>query len=184
MRIADLGITGFDQVALTKGEIRLLHRAREEEVSLDFGNESWGTRSWFALIGTLLEALEVGAVVLIDELDASLHAVMSAEAVRMFQNPRANPSGAQLAFTSHDATLLYSLLDSDRILDRGSLWLTEKRSDGSTELYPLTSLSPPPRKEDNLFRKYLLGQYGGIPHMSSGTLSASMMPHDVNELLT
>jgi hypothetical protein len=183
MRIADLGITGFDQRALTKGEIRLLHRARAKDVSLDFANESWGTRSWFALVGTLLEAIDKGAIVLIDELDSSLHPVMSAEAVRMIQDLRANPSGGQLAFTSHDATLLYALINSDRVLDRGSLWLTEKRSDGSSELYPLTSLSPPPRKEDNLFRKYLLGQYGGIPHVSSGTLAANLLPPDVNELL-
>lgn len=184
LRVADLGITGFDQAALAQDEIRLLHQARANEIPLDFDHESWGTRSWFALLGTLLEALDEGTVVLIDELDASLHPVMSAEAVRMFQDPDTNPRGAQMAFTSHDATLLYSLLGSDRVLDRGSLWLTEKRSDGATELYPVTNVSPPPRKEDNLFRKYLLGQYGGVPHVSSGTLSASAMARGIDELLT
>ena len=102
----------------------------------------------------------------------------------------------QLPFTSHDATLLYMLLGSERVLDRGTLWLTEKRSDGATELYPVTSISPPPRKEDNLFRKYLLGHYGGIPHLSSGTLtvnaglptstsgaiSAISVPHEVGPI--
>ena len=171
LQVADLGITGFDKAALAEGEIRLLHRARGREIPLDFDRESWGTRSWFALLGLLLEALETGTVVLVDELDASLHPVMSAEAVRMFQDPEANPRGAQMAFTSHDATLLYTLLGADRVLDRATVWLTEKRSDGATELYPLTGLSPPPRKEDNLFRKYLLGQYGGVPRVSSGTLA-------------
>jgi hypothetical protein len=171
LQVADLGVTGFDQAALAEGEIRLLHRAGNNEVALDFGYESLGTRSWFALLGTLLETLESGATVLIDELDASLHPVMSAEAVRMLQDPEANKHGAQMAFTSHDATLLYTLIGSDRILERDTVWLAEKRSDGSTELYPLASLNPPPRKEDNLFRKYLLGQYGGVPRVSSGVLA-------------
>ena len=182
LQLADLGITGFDRVALAEGEIRLLHRAGATEVALDFGRESWGTRSWFALLGTLLDALDEGTVVLVDELDASLHPIMSAEAIRMFQDPEVNPLGAQMAFTSHDATLLYSLLGSERVLDRGTLWLTEKRSDGATDLYPLTSVNPPPRKDDNLFRKYLLGLYGGVPHVSSGTLAANLVPHDVSGL--
>lgn len=178
LQVADLGITGFDEVGLAKGEVRLLHRAGPRQVPLDFGYESLGTRSWFALLGTLLEALEAGTTILVDELDASLHPVMSAEAVRMFQDPEANPRGAQMVFTSHDATLLYTLLGNDRVLDRDTIWLTEKRSDGATEIYPLTSLSPPPRKEDNLFRKYLLGTYGGVPRVSSG-----MVAREVEELL-
>jgi hypothetical protein len=171
LQVADLGITGFDKAALTKGEIRLLHRTRMRDIPLDFANESLGTRSWFALLGTLLEALERGTSVLIDELDASLHPVISAEAVRMFQDSETNPHRAQMVFTSHDATLLYTLLGTDRVLDRDMVWLTEKGSDGATELYPLTSLSPRPRKEDNLFRKYLLGHYGGVPRVSSGSLA-------------
>jgi AAA15 family ATPase/GTPase len=179
LQIADLGITGFDKTALAKDEIRLLHRAGSRQVSLDFDSESLGTRSWFALLGTLLETLEAGTVVLIDELDTSLHPVMSAEAVRMFQDSEANPHRAQMVFTSHDATLLYTLLGAGRVLTRDTIWFTEKRSDGATEIYPLSSVSPLPRKEDNLFRKYLLGQYGGVPRVSPG-----MVAREVEELLT
>lgn len=123
------------------------------------------------MLGLLLEALDAGTVVLIDELDASLHPVMSAEAVRMFQDAEANPRGAQMLFTSHDATLLHALLGNDRVLDRGTVWLTEKQEDGATDLYPLTSLNPPPRKEDNFFKKYLLGTYGGVPRVSAGMVA-------------
>jgi hypothetical protein len=179
LQVADLGIVGFDETALMEGEIRLLHRAGAYDIPLEFHHESLGTRSWFALLGTLLEALEAGTTLLVDELDASLHPAMSAEAVRMFQDPKANTRGAQMAFTSHDATLLYSLLGADRVLDRDAVWLTEKRSDGATDLYSLAGLSPPPRKEDNLFRKYLLGQYGGVPRLSSG-----MLAREAEELLT
>jgi AAA15 family ATPase/GTPase len=171
LHVADLGITGFDSAALKNGDIRLLHRAGMREVPLDFAYESLGTRSWFSLLGVLLVALATGSVVLVDELDASLHPAMSAEAIRMFQDPAANPYGAQMLFTSHDATLLHTLLGDDRVLDRGTIWLTEKHRDGATDIYPLTSLNPPPRREENLLRKYLLGAYGGIPRIPAGIVA-------------
>lgn len=138
---------------------------------MNFGQESMGTRSWFALLGAVLEALAAGTTLLVDELDASLHPTMSAEVIRMLQDPEANPFGAQMLFTTHDATLLHTLLGGDRVLDRDTVWLTEKDAGGGTELYPLTSFQPPPRKEDNLFRRYLLGKYGGTPHVSPGGLA-------------
>ncbi|MGH4021582.1 MAG: AAA family ATPase [Pseudonocardiaceae bacterium] len=76
-----------------------------------------------------------------------------------------------MIFTTHDATLLQALIGDDRVLDRDTVWLTEKDEDGATELYPLTSIRPPPRKDDNLFRKYLLGKYGGTPRVSPGELA-------------
>ncbi len=171
LQVADLGVTGFDKTSLAQGEVRLLHRAGRRQVPLDFRDESLGTRLWFALVGSLLEAFDVGATLLVDELDASLHPTMSAEVVHMFLDSKANPRPAQLVFTTHDATLLHALLGDDRVLDRDTVWLTEKDDEGATELYPLTSLSPPPRKEDNLFRKYLLGKYGGIPRMPPGMVA-------------
>lgn len=84
-----------------------------------------------------------------------------------------------MLFTTHDATLLHTLLGDDRVLDRDTVWLTEKDTESATELYPLTSFSPPPRKEDNLLRKYLLGKYGGVPRVSSG-----MVAREVEEMFS
>lgn len=170
LKVAGLGISSIEVVSEANEQIRLVHRAGSRGVSLDFSQESMGTRSWFALLGAVLEALAAGATLLVDELDASLHPTMSAEVIRMFQDLEANPRGAQMLFTTHDATLLHTILGDDRVLDRDTVWLAEKNAEGGTELYPLTSFQPPPRKEDNLFRKYLLGKYGGTPHVSSGGL--------------
>ncbi|MER5659653.1 AAA family ATPase [Streptomyces mirabilis] len=52
--------------------------------------------------------MDRGAVLLIDELDASLHPRFAAEVVRLFQAPWVNTRGAQLVFTSHDPSLLKS----------------------------------------------------------------------------
>jgi hypothetical protein len=171
LRVADLGITDIEVVHGTEDEIRFLHKAQGNDIPLEFNTESLGTRSWFALAAALLKALEGGAVVLVDELDASLHPVMCAEAVRIFRDREANTHGAQLLFTTHDLTLLRTLIGGGRILDRDSIWLTEKDSGGATILYPLTGFHPPPRPDDNIFRKYLLGKYGGLPRVFPGHLA-------------
>jgi hypothetical protein len=88
-------------------------------------------------------------VPLVDELDASLHPALVAEFVRLFQDPEANPKGAQLIFTSHDTTPL-GTATGDRPLSREQVWLAEKRVDGAIDLYPLTDAHP--RKEENLER--------------------------------
>lgn len=173
LSVADMGITGIQVVPGTNDQIQFTHQADERQIALDFENESLGTRTWFAMAGALLEAFGRGRglTILVDELDSSLHPAMCAEAVQMFEDADANPHGAQMIFTTHDVTLLRTLTGGGRVLDRDAIWLTEKSGDGATQLYPLTSFEPPPRKDDNLFRKYLLGVYGGTPQVSPGEVA-------------
>lgn len=93
LRVADLGISGAEVERDSGGRprVRLIHSGSGEETVLDWEAESFGTRSWFALIGPLLLALDTGAVLLVDELDASLHSRFAAEVVRLFQAPWVNP---------------------------------------------------------------------------------------------
>ena len=93
LKIADLGIVGIEVVPGLEDEIQFRHRSRGGDKTLDFASESLGTQSWFALAAALLKALEDGAVLLVDELDASLHPTVCAEAVRMFSRGR-NPTPA------------------------------------------------------------------------------------------
>lgn len=115
----------------------------------------------------MLTALDQGSVLLVDELDSSLHPALAAEVVRVFQDPAANPRGAQLIFTTHDATLLGSEV-LDRPLNCDQVWITVKRRSGESELYPLTEAKP--RKEENLERGYLRGRYGGVPRVTAGKI--------------
>lgn len=168
LRSADLGITQLDTDPDT-GEFRLWHRTPDGgELPLNFlTEESLGTHAWFAFLGTMLTVLDQGSVLLVDELDSSLHPTLAAEVVRVFQDPDANPRGAQLVFTTHDATLLGSEV-LDRPLKRDQVWITAKRRSGETELYPLTAAKP--RKEENLERGYLRGRYGGVPRVTAGEI--------------
>ena len=150
--------------------VRLLHRGVSDDIELDAQDESLGTQVWFGLVGSVVEALADGAVLLADELDASLHTALLAQLVRLFQDPKTNPHRAQLVFNSHDAMLLGES-GSDRLLGRDQIWFTEKRGDGSTRLYPLADLDP--RREEAIGRRYLAGRYGATPILSRQEFDAT-----------
>lgn len=170
LRVADLGITGAEFVEKGKdqAEVKLVHRSATGDVAFDWRDESFGTRSWFALLGPLLLALDEGAVLLIDELDASLHPRFAAEIVRLFHDPQANPQGAQLIFTSHDPSVL-TTPSGGRLLEPGQAWLTEKGKDGATELYPLTAAFP--GEDEDLMKSYLAGAFGAVPSLLEGQIA-------------
>ena len=174
LRVADLGITGTEVVDDGRGRstVRLVHRSAAGEAALDWQTESLGTRSWFALLGPLLLALDEGAVLLVDELDASLHPRFAAEVVRLFNDPYANPDGAQLVFTSHDPTVL-TTPSGGRLLNPGQVWLTEKDADGATELYPLTAASP--ATGEDLMKSYLAGAFGAVPSLHEGQIARRLL---------
>ncbi len=172
LSVADLGVTGID-IDPEAGRVGLRHRAPGGgEVAMDFETEeSLGTHAWFAFLGPLLAVLDGGGALLVDELDSSLHPALAAEVVRLFQDPDANPRGAQLIFTTHDATLLGSAV-LDRPLDRDQVWIAAKRRSGETEVYALADARP--RKEENLERGYLRGRYGGIPRIAAGEITREL----------
>ncbi|MBI5646911.1 MAG: ATP-binding protein [Ignavibacteriae bacterium] len=139
------------------------HRAAEDGfVSLSMpGEESDGTVRYFSLLGPLLQAIEQGRLLIIDELDTSLHPLLVREVLRMAQSEAVNNTGAQLVFTTHNPLLLDLTL-----LRRDQIWFAEKNSEGATSLYPLTDFKP--RKDEALTRGYLVGRYGGIPFIPEG----------------
>jgi hypothetical protein len=178
LRTADLGVLSVEVEERETGlpRIRLAHRTSSDPVTLDFDRqESQGTQAWLALIGPMLSALDGGSVLLVDELDSSLHPVLVAEAIRMFNDPDANPHGAQLVCTLQDVTLLGSV-HASRPLDRDQVWLTTKDRMGESELYPLTDAHP--RKEESLERGYLRGRYGGIPRVVTGGIASAAALHE------
>ena len=146
-------------------EVSLLHRGVGTEVGFDRMDESLGTLVWFGLVGPVIDSLRTGAVLLADELDASLHPDLVEHLVRLFQNPETNPRRAQLVFNSHDTTLLGGAVD-DRLLGRDQIWFTQKLNDGRTELYPLTRFDP--RKQEAIGKRYLDGWYGAKPILAPG----------------
>lgn len=145
-----------------RGEIVLLHRSKTGEAWLPFREESSGTQMLLRLAYSLLSTLRTGGLLVVDELEASLHPLLGLHLVRLFNDPVKNPNNAQLVFTTHDTNLLGTSL-GPAALQRDQVWLTEKDEDGATQLYPLTDYKP--RKAENIETGYLQGRYGAIPFL-------------------
>jgi AAA15 family ATPase/GTPase len=141
-----------------KVEIQTTRRLKgsKREVVWDLDEESDGTQRMLELLGPIREALEDGLVMVLDEIDTSLHPCITRGLVRLFNEPKSNPRQGQLIFTTHDTTLFDpTLFRCDQI------WLAGKDATGATELYSLQDYSP--RKGEPLQKGYLGGRYGGIP---------------------
>ncbi|OBQ20908.1 MAG: hypothetical protein AN488_11715 [Anabaena sp. WA113] len=128
------------------------------EIELEIEDESAGTKRLFYIAGYLLFVLECGELLIIDELDRSLHPVLSKALLKMFNNPEINKNNAQLIFTTHDTTLL-----DGEIFRPDQIWFTEK-DNSMTKLYSLFDFRP--RENESLQKGYLLGRYGAIPFIN------------------
>ena len=141
--------------------IRLTHCGRDDEMSLELEDESQGTIVWLGLASAVLDALAGGHVLLVDELDASLHPDLVRRVVEMFQSQPRNPHSAQLIFNAHEVELLGDT--EERSIGRDQVWLASKGMDGATELSQVVDYRP--RKDVSLRRAYLQGRYGGVPEL-------------------
>lgn len=185
LKIADLGVIDFsiEEVARREEDLRdvpdtrrslllgeeqfrihMQHRDKlGKSVSFAFEDESVGTRRLFGLSSALIDVLSKGNVIVIDELDASLHPWIMKALVTLFNDPDSNPHNAQLIFNTHDVTLF-----DHSIFRRDQIWLIEKDRGGASHLYPLLKFSP--RKNEALTKGYLQGRYGAIPFIREDLL--------------
>ena len=123
-----------------------------------YEHESLGTRKFFFLSAPILDTLRKGKILLIDELGASMHPLLTKELIKLFNNPQTNKRNAQLLFVTHDLNLL-----TPSLLGRDQIWFTEKDEFGATKCFSLGEIKAV-RKDDNWVKKYLFGNYGAIPY--------------------
>ena len=127
-----------------------------ELVPLDMTEESQGTQKLFRSAGGFLKVLSTGAVVLIDEIENSLHPKIVRFLVEQFQNPEVNKHNAQLIFSTHDTSVL-----SNELLRRDQIWFVDRLKSQNTHLYSMSEFG---RRKDEAFEKnYLKGRYGALP---------------------
>lgn len=175
LKAADIGIvdvrridseTEFRGHTIRRHRILLQHQADDEDSWLDLEEESGGTKTLFRMAPSVFRTLESGGLLLIDELESSLHPLLGLTIVNLFNCPKTNPMNAQIVFTTHDTNLMGTTL-GEPPLRRDQIWFTEKDKQGATRLYPLTDYKP--RKSENLERGYLQGRYGAIPFLGEVT---------------
>ena len=129
-------------------------------------NESEGTKKIIALSGPIFDTLLEGKILIVDELDAKLHPLITMQIIKLFNTPETNPHNAQLLFTTHDTNLL-----STDIFRRDQVWFTEKDEVEQTDLYSLDDFvladGSKVRKDANLEKNYIAGRYGAIPYITN-----------------
>ncbi len=126
---------------------------------IDIKEESVGTQVLFALGGMILDKLEKGGVLVIDELDNSLHPKLSKFLVELFHNDISNPHNAQLIFATHEATLLES-----RIFRNDQVCIVQKNEQGASEIFSSAEFPDIPDGAA-LYHYYTRGKMGGIPNI-------------------
>jgi uncharacterized protein len=135
--------------------------------------ESSGAKKAFQLSGPVLWALANGGVLIIDEIEAKMHPVLTLNTIDVFLDKDSNPNQAQLIFATHDTNLLsYSSLRRDQIC------FAEKNEWESTELYALSDFvyfgekngvfkSEKERPDTDKEKRYFEGRYGAIPALGN-----------------
>lgn len=160
LSIADLGIS--DLVFDPRG-VFLEHDFSSPDVdgeyrSFPLGLESSGTAAMLGIIAKLADALENGKVLVIDDLGANLHPMVTRWIVKQFGNGN-NLNHAQLVASSHEM----GLMDIEELLRRDQIWFVNKdRKDGTSQLYCLSDFDRV-RKDSDVLKMYLIGRFDAVP---------------------
>lgn len=127
--------------------------------------ESEGTKKIIDLSGPIFDTLVLGRILIIDELDAKLHPLLTTQLIKLFNSPKTNPNNAQLFFATHDTNLLNS-----NLFRRDQIWFAEKDEKEQTDIYALAEITLPDgskvRNDSNLEKNYIRGRYGAIPFLT------------------
>ncbi len=124
--------------------------------------ESSGTNKLIDISGQVFDTLSKGKVLIIDELDAKLHPLMTITIIKLFNNPEYNKNNAQLIFATHDTNLLrYGKFRRDQI------YFIEKDKYEASDLYSLVEYKEKIRKDRSFQKDYIEGRYGAIPYIGN-----------------
>lgn len=142
-------------------EFRFLHATDAGNTeSFAQKDESTGTNKLFSLSPLLFDALKTGGVLIIDELDNSMHPFMAELIIKLFNDPEVNPFGAQLIFSTHNINLM-----SPDLMRRDQTWFAEKDK-GATRIYSLDSFDKKIVTPTSPFNRwYAEGRLGAVPHI-------------------
>ena len=123
----------------------------------DLKEESQGTQLLFSMIAIVLSTLKKGGVLLVDELDNSLHPLLLVQITNLFKDKRYNKLNAQLIFTLHCTDLL-----EDSFIRKSEVGIVTKNKKNGSTFKKLSTYSNLRNAMD--FRKrYLNGEFSGIP---------------------
>ncbi len=141
-----------------------INNKTDKTISWELDNESQGTQRAFQLSAYVGNILFEGGILIIDEIEAKMHPIMTINTLNLFLNKETNPKNAQIIFTTHDTNLLtYTDLRRDQIN------FVEKNQWEATEVYSLSDFkyfNEKERIDTDKEKRYMEGRYGAIPILS------------------
>lgn len=143
-------------------KVRFAHLMTDgQSVHLNMEDESSGTQLLFRNGGAWINVLTNGEILIIDEVDTSLHPLLVIFLIKRFHSKITNKQNAQIIFTTHNTSLL-----SLDVFRRDQIWFVDKSPEGVSKIYPLSDFKP--RPDENLEKWYLRGRYGALPILDEG----------------
>ncbi|MDY2585702.1 ATP-binding protein [Helicobacter sp.] len=128
-----------------------------QPIAFDISLESDGTQEFLALLGPIIDTLEKGQILVIDEINNHLHPLMTKFIIHLFHK---NITNAQLIFTTHET----SILDKD-FFRKDQIYFCEKQNKATT-LYSMHDFKELSEKMD-YEKSYLLGRFGALPFINA-----------------
>jgi len=155
----DLRIDSMVPTKMVRRNLMSGHRIGTKDYTLSFADESDGTHRFLNLLPALFYLSDTSHVFVIDELDRSLHPLLSHKLLKFFTE--ACPGGCQqMIVTTHET----HLLDQD-LLRRDEVWFIEKDDKQQSQLTSLANMNV--RKDMRIEKGYLHGRFGGIPFIGN-----------------
>lgn len=173
LKSADTGISEIEfrkvfvndnNLDIIKFEPILYHKLFENEklignVEFKLNQESKGTIKMFDLALIILDVLEKGKILFIDELDTSFHPLLTEYIINLFNDKNINKYNSQLIFTTHETSLL-NLMN----FREDQIWFMEKNKFGNSNMFSLAEFdSKDIQNAISLQNWYLNGRFGGLP---------------------
>ena len=137
-------------------ELKTIHKREGSDTDYVFElfEESDGTSRLFDFIPMLIDMRANNAVYVIDEIDRSLHPMLTLKLIEMYNSLLQDDSQMQLICTTHESCLL-----SNAPVRQDEIWFVEKDENGESHLSSLCEYKP----RENIQKGYLNGRYGAIP---------------------
>lgn len=126
-------------------------------VPFELSKESLGTRQAMGLYGVVRDAMQKDALLVIDEVESSLHPLLLQHLFRTYHALHGGACRAQIVCTTHSIEPLRK-----KLFRRDQIWFVEKKR-GASEVYSLRDFTPTPRENSPWDTWYLDGRFGGVP---------------------
>jgi AAA15 family ATPase/GTPase len=136
-------------------------RADGGEAQFEMRNESDGSQRVIDLLPAFLAISEAQSqkVYVIDEVDRSLHTLLTRRLLEAFLSSCSEKGRSQLLFTTHDVLLM-----DQELLRRDEMWITERDKDGVSNLLSFSEFKDV-RNDKDIRKSYLQGRLGGVPRI-------------------